>query len=174
MEEWRQCAEGFYEASSLGRIRRASNARVMSQSPNGQGYPKVTICIRGREITIMVHRLVAESFLGPALGRVVNHLDADKSNAKPSNLEYTTHAGNSAHAVKHGLVPRGMRSGRYTKPHRTARGERVNTAKLTAADVLEARRLRSEGWTLTNLCDRFGIGKSGMHALCTGKNWKHV
>lgn len=178
MEEWKPCLGGTYEASDLGRVRRAAPpriGRIIAQSDDGRGYRKVSVCISSREITRSVHRLVAEAFLGTCPhGYVVNHLDGDKTNNCPSNLEYTTPSGNTAHAVASGLTPRGERHGRSTRPDRTARGERVNTAVLTAADVIEARRLRIGGWTLPRLCARFGVGKSAMHALCAGKSWRHL
>lgn len=168
----------LYEASDDGRIRRAVPPRAgreLLQSDDGRGYRKVSVCVLGKEATVVVHRLVAEAFIGPCpAGCVVNHLDGHKDNNRPENLEYTTPAGNSAHAAATGLAPSGTRHGRHTKPEATARGERVNTARLTEDDVREARGLRAAGWTLPQLCARFGIGKSAMHALCTGKNWSHV
>ena len=147
----------------------------MSQSLASGGYPRVALCIDGVESSSLVHILVAEAFLGPRpSGAVINHIDGVKAHNEPSNLEYCTPRENSQHAARTGLAPSGERHGRTTKPERTARGESVNSAKLTADDVREARRLRAEGWTLPQLCVRFGIKKSAMHGLCTGKTWAHV
>lgn len=179
-EEWRKIPmlAGVYEASSLGRIRRRSPpraGRMISQNRASGGYLKCAVCVDGIEMQSATHRFVADAFIGPIPdGHVVNHKDGIKTNNKPSNLEYVTPAGNSAHAVSMGFVPRGIRSGRYTKPERTARGERVNTAKLTAVQVVELRAAWDDGATLEELMSRFGLGKSGTWAVATRINWRHV
>jgi len=62
------------------------------------GYRKVNLSNGSKNKTIAVHRLVAETFLTKPRGsNVVNHIDGDKSNNKLSNLEWTTHRGNSQH-----------------------------------------------------------------------------
>lgn len=177
-EEWRSVLDGYYEVSNTGRVRRLRAPRAgreLSINYAGAGYARVAVCVNGVERGHFVHRLVAEAFcVRPSGCDVVNHIDGDKRNASPENLEWTTSAGNSEHAASTGLAPSGSRHGRTTKPSRTARGERVNTARLVEDEVIEARALRASGWTLTELCDRFGISKSAMHALCTRKNWKHI
>lgn len=140
-----------------------------------RGYCKVTLTVAGREITRTVHTLVALAFIGERpCGMQIDHIDGNKRNNRPANLQYVTAAENSRRSAVNGLAPSGMRHGRTTKPHRTARGERVNTAKLTSADVVEMRRLHSEGWNLPRLMARFGLSKSATHQVVTGKNWRHV
>jgi hypothetical protein len=44
------------------------------------------------------HRLIAQTFLGPIpKGKEVNHVDGDKHNNHPSNLNYMTHSENQLH-----------------------------------------------------------------------------
>jgi hypothetical protein len=63
-----------------------------------QGYQKVTLRSGTKSKTMAVHRLVAETFLDKPRGsNVVNHIDGKKSNNNLSNLEWTTHRGNSKH-----------------------------------------------------------------------------
>lgn len=177
-ERWEPVLEGFYEASSLGRVRRLAQpraGRLLSQSMNGTGYPKVSVCVRGKESTIAVHRLVAAAFIGECpSGHQVNHIDGNKTNNCQSNLEYVTPAWNTAHAVRLGLWPIGDRNGRSTKPERSARGERVNTARLNEAQVVSMRVKWSMGATLPELMAEFGLSKSGTWMVCTRKNWRHV
>lgn len=174
-EAWRRIGALPYEASTEGRIRRIGTGRVLSQSLARGGYLKVTVTVGGKEITRLVHGLVALAFHGARpLGNHVDHVDCDKANNRPSNLQYVTAAENSRRAAENGLVAAGARHGRYTKPHRTARGEAVNTARLTADDVLEMRRLHAEGWNLPMLMGKFGLSKSATHQVVTRKNWRHV
>lgn len=169
---------GIYEASSLGRVRRKKPpraGRLLSQSYASGGYLKVSVCVDGEERTVSCHSLVAEAFIGKRPVRYhVNHLDGVKTNNTPENLEYVTPAGNSAHAARSGLCPSGSRHGRYTKPERTARGERVNTAILDERKVRLARQMWDAGYTLPELMARFGMSKTGMHQVVTRKNWRHV
>lgn len=54
--------------------------------------------------TLNVHRLVALAFIpNPDNLPVVNHIDGNPLNNDVSNLEWTTHEGNSVHAVTTGL-----------------------------------------------------------------------
>lgn len=173
-ETWKTCLGGVYEASSLGRVRRAVRCNVLSQS-RVSGYPRVSVCLGGIELSRMVHALVAEAFLGPRPpGAYVNHIDGVKTNNTPINLEYCTPRENSEHAARMGLVASGSRHGRYTKPHRTARGTRVNTARLSERDVIRMRALRGSGATLTALMKEFGLSKSATHQVVTRKSWRHV
>ena len=47
-------------------------------------------------------------------------------------------------------------------------------AVLDEEKVAEARRLRSEGWGLGELCDRYGVGRVTLHYALVGKTWAHV
>lgn len=108
--------EGLYQASTLGRIRRLPMdlvysdgqrhhypKKVYSPAVSGNGYKTVTFRRPGGEQQFFyVHRLVAETFLEKPGGcDTVNHLDADRTNNRVSNLEWTTDSGNAVHAMLH-------------------------------------------------------------------------
>lgn len=57
---------------------------------------------------------------------------------------------------------------------RSVRGERVNTAKLTVANVEEMRLLYRNGSTQTALAMRFGVTQVMVSAIVRGKSWTHV
>lgn len=53
---------------------------------------------------VTLHSLVASVILGPRqAGMTVNHIDGNKLNNRPENLEYCTIAENIAHSMKMGL-----------------------------------------------------------------------
>lgn len=54
------------------------------------------------------------------------------------------------------------------------RGERVNTAKLTAEKVLRVRELRVEGWTQQRIADYIGCTQVNVSEILLGRTWKHV
>lgn len=124
-EIWRPIAgyEGLYEVSSVGRVRsldrqvevpcarwggvmmRPILGRQLRPFPDCNGYETVTLCIAGRRWAASVHRLVAEAFCGKPEGcGEVNHKDGVKQNNEYTNLEWTTHQANVAHAVETGLT----------------------------------------------------------------------
>lgn len=114
-EEWRPVVgwEGWYEVSSLGRVRRVRAAmgtypmRILRTPTGGEGYPEVTLWRLGKHSTMCVHVLVALAFLGPRPQRhQVNHKDGHKTNNHRMNLEWTTHQGNAHHALATGLLLR--------------------------------------------------------------------
>lgn len=168
-EEWRPI--GGYEAfavSTFGRIKRIrpslKNGKVgnlLKSSCGKGGYLKIALKADGHDETewpraFLVHRLVAEAFIGPAPDRhVVAHFDGDRLNNFLGNLRWATHLENSDDARRHGRTPAGERSG---------------TAKLSDADVSEIRRLWSAGRSHKEICERFKISLSYSCCLCSGKN----
>lgn len=77
------------------------------------GYYKVRLFSEtGVSKRFSVHRLVAEAWVPKPEGDglVVNHLDAVTRHNAASNLEWTTRAGNNAHAAEHGLSRSGLRT----------------------------------------------------------------
>ena len=104
-EEWKAISnyEGFYEVSSLGRVRSlprngtVKRINILTRQLNKRGYPRIQLSKTGLQKTLLVHRLVAQAFLGPcAEGYEVNHKDFDRANNTLSNLEYLTHQQNGA------------------------------------------------------------------------------
>ena len=57
---------------------------------------------------------------------------------------------------------------------RHAYGERNHKAKLTAAQVIEIRRLRKEGLKLRELSERFPISQTVVQQICSGRKWRHL
>jgi hypothetical protein len=58
--------------------------------------------------------------------------------------------------------------------HRGPRGETHHKAKLTADQVREVRRLRSEGLTYQRIGDAFGVTKQQVGNIVGGSQWKSV
>lgn len=173
-EEWRIVADcPVYEVSSLGRVRRG--LKIVAGSRSSAGYRRVILSADGKRCEALVHRLVACAFIGPCPdGFQVNHKDAVRDNNVPANLEYLTPADNVKYSWRMGRGPTGLRHGRHTRPDRSARGERVNTAKLTEDDVRRARRLRADGVGLKDIAKQLAISKSQAFNITSGAQWRHV
>jgi hypothetical protein len=107
-ETWHEISiapwNALYEVSNQGRIRH--KPRIVSVAVR-KGYQSVIMSHNGVKHTIGVHRLVASAFIRPpTLGEVVNHINSDRSDNRPENLEWTTPAGNNAHTAMMGRMTR--------------------------------------------------------------------
>lgn len=173
-EEWR-AIPGFdgYEVSDLGRVRSyrrhggrgraiVEKARIKKTHPGANGYLCVTLqkpdgnrCSKYR-----VHALVAAAFLGPRPeGMQVAHGDGDRNNARLDNLRYATALENAEDKRRHGT---------------DTPGERNGTHKLTDSAVREIRRLRAQGALQRELAAWFGVSRSAIQFVVSGKHWAHV
>lgn len=167
-EEWRPITdfEGLYEVSNLGRIR-AIEARVLTPDIDKRAgtlpYARVTLSGHRRPTRLGVHRIVARQFIGECPpGYQVNHKDGNPANNRLDNLEYVTCGENHTHAFN--VLGR-------RPPHR---GETTHFAKLTDNDVIQIRRLRSEGQSYAKIASRFNTKPANVWHICTGRTWKHL
>lgn len=163
-ENWRPISDwSDYEVSDHGRVlsHKFGKIRILKQSDDSCGYPRVRLCANGKQKEHSVHKLVAEAFLGPRPeGHEVNHKDGVKHHNVPSNLEWTTHAENKAHAAQMGLV---------------ARGERQGSSKLTTAQVVEMRQLYEVGdIAQRKLAKLFGVSQRNVSKIVRFVSWRHV
>lgn len=118
-EIWRPIAgfEGYYEISSLGRVKRVARISVDSMGrkysyeerllsvkvSRHTGYPRVNLSKNGKCTPHCIHRLIAEAFIpNPNNLPCVNHIDEDRSNSVLSNLEWCDYSYNNSYgkAVK--------------------------------------------------------------------------
>lgn len=181
-EEWRPVVglEGWYEVSNHGRVRSVDRTimqtrrsgrtrpwryvgKTLSISPSGRtGYVAVHLMCGGIRRNGKVHKLVAAAFLGhcPA-GCEINHIDGDKTNNVPSNLEYVSHNANMVHAAKNGLMP-------------DVSGTKNPRVRLTEREVFTIRERFCRGESHQTLASEYGIGATTVWHIVTGKNWSHV
>lgn len=91
--------EGLYEVSNLGRIRR--NGKILKPCKNRGGYLLVELCKNGIRRTVLVHRLVSQSFIpNPQNLPQINHKDEDKTNNTVNNLEWCTREYNNNYGTR--------------------------------------------------------------------------
>lgn len=100
-EEWRPIPgyEGFYEASTHGRIRSVDRTvttpvgdqrrrgTILTPAPTPTGKLKVALSVGNRRRMIAVSRLVGETFLGaPPPGHCIAHIGPDQTDNAVTNL----------------------------------------------------------------------------------------
>lgn len=110
-EQWRPVPDWPYEASSLGRVRsvervlgdgRQAGGVLLAQSPDSDGYPKVTLRDGKRSRTVRVAVLVMLAFRGPCpRGKEVRHRNGTETDSRLSNLSYGTKGRNERDKAGH-------------------------------------------------------------------------
>jgi len=99
-EQWRPVI-GYpnYSVSNLGKVKNNISGKMIKQQCGRGAYVYVAVTDGVNSTTKLIHRLVAESFMGPHPDLVVNHIDSNKLNNNLMNLEWCTHAQNLEHAT---------------------------------------------------------------------------
>lgn len=99
-EVWRDVSgfEGLYQVSDRGRVRNLRTGRLLSPD-NVRGYLRYTLSKGGYIERRRAHRLVAEAFVpNPENKPQVNHINGDKADNRPANLEWCTGSENQTHS----------------------------------------------------------------------------
>jgi hypothetical protein len=126
-----------------------------------QGYPKVLLYREGKRLQFYVHRLVWETFKGPIPeGMCVLHGEGnDRSNSSLSYLRLGTHQENMKNKISDGS---------------STKGESNANAVLDTAKVKRIKVLITEGVSLGKIAKQFGVGKSTVFRIKSGRCWAHV
>jgi hypothetical protein len=173
VEQWRPIPgwEGWYSISNHGRVRREMRmkgtlvGKILKASPDRKGYLYFNLRRPGTKKRMYAHIAVAVAFIGPCpIGHEVNHINGVPMDNHASNLEYLTHLENMRHAFRTGLK----------KNFDYCKGEDNPAAKLTAANVIEIRKLFAAGWTLARVAARFSVTSTTACDIRKGKSWKSV
>lgn len=169
-EEWRPVKgyEGLYSVSNLGRVRReisvgCKTPRFIVIKIDRWGYRTCRLNKNAYEHTKIIHKLIAEAFIGPPPeGKPqINHKDGNKLNNFPDNLEWTNQSENMLHAYR-------------VLGHKHSCGEKHYQAKLSDKEVLEIVRLHSAGVKTCVIARIFNIDDATVYCIVTGRNWTHV
>jgi len=165
MEIWTDIPryQGYYQASSLGRIRRCKAGgkgsvfgKILSPGQQVNGYLIVVLSVGGKTKTERVHRLVAEAFHGVVEGMEVRHLDGNMHNNVPENLAWGTRQENMADARRHGTLSCGVRHP----------GSRLTDESVVV--ILNDYRKHKE------IASEFGVSRQLIGKIKSASTWKHV
>lgn len=128
---------------------------------NQQGYYQVRLGGKINGKTYSVHRIIAEAFCpNPNEFPVVNHIDGNKGNCSPSNLEWCTSSINTKHAFDTGL--------RETTLHQRYLAFK-NSSKWSDDSIKEWKSLRKEGKTLKEIAELYNVDSSFIWKYTEGK-----
>lgn len=176
-EVWRPAVgfEGYYEVSSMGRVRSIDRivrgkfggdhlqpGRVLKQAVKVHGYHFVNLSCDGRARCQHVHRLVAKAFLTADDARPeVNHKSGVKSDNSASNLEWVTKSENSKHAYRTGLRERKGPTPKFGMDNPGARHSTEVVLAIVAA--------RANGETFKQISERLGVSQAQACRIANGK-----
>ena len=191
-EEWRDVpGHPGRRASSWGCIQGPRG--VVRGSLDQYGYRWSWAGREWRTKRVQHHLLVALAFIGPRPeGYELDHIDGDKTNNRPENLEYVTHAENMRRMMTRlGRVkpPEPPRVPRVPKVPRSAHGTarmagatngRSRLTEQQAREILAKYTRRPVNGRCSNpngisaLAKRYGVGKVTISDLVNGRTWLHL
>lgn len=167
--EWRAVADfPAYEVSECGDVRRLNNSRRLRGFIDVDGYLRYALIdADGNKRAAIAHRLVAETFIGPAPSELheVAHNNGSRISNHYTNLRWATRKENDDDRDIHGTRQAGAGNG---------------NAKLTEGDVREIRRIyreiknRERSGKISDLARNFGIHHATLIHIATGKSWAHL
>jgi hypothetical protein len=162
--------EGFYQASSKGRIRSVSrivrrkngfarwSGKILRPAPSTEsGHLVVRLSKLGKAEMFGVHVLILMAFVGPCpKGMEGCHGDGRPGNNSIDNLRWDTHRNNQRDMQKHGTA-------------NFIKGERHQNAKLSDEQALKIRQLRKCGWGRNQLAKKFNVTGGTIHNIVYGQ-----
>jgi len=163
-EIWKDAVtlEGVYVVSNKHRVKRIMHRKntsnnIRKQSTTKEGYKYVGI--NGK--LFLVHRMVAMAFIpNPDNLPEVDHVDGNKENNIPENLEWVTSAENKRRAWAMGLS-------------KARKGEKQSMSKLTEKEVLE---IRAIGKTMSQkeIGRLYGVNHQCIYKILKRQRWTHI
>lgn len=157
---------GYY-ATADGEIYSARSGALRKLSKRlHKGYFRVNVrdcCTPAREHAEPVHKLILEAFVGKRpTDLVCRHLNGDPTDNRVANLCWGTPKENAQDSIRHGTATC-LRV-----------GEDHIAAKLTEADVLQIKKLYSEGLTQKQIAARYPVTQRHISDIVRGKTWRHL
>jgi len=131
--------------------------------PKFRGHLEVHLCKNGNGSfsRFRVHHLVLEAFIGPRpSGYECNHKNNIKSDNRPKNLEWVTHAENMAHAARMNLM--------------SFPGEACGHAKLRNNEVWLMKKLLIHKIKRKIICKIFKVKKSYVDDVALERTWSCI
>jgi hypothetical protein len=128
---------------------------------NKYGYLMISVRLNGKSTSILFHRLILLTFLGPCPpGKEACHSpDNDPSNCWLWNLRWGTHKSNIEDSMRLGT---------------RAAGERNGNSRYSEAFVMETIRLRREGMPIRAIARELRSNQQTIQRIVKGQSWRHV
>jgi|WetSurMetagenome_2_1015567.scaffolds.fasta_scaffold259012_2 hypothetical protein len=182
-EQWKVIPDyPGYEVSDRGRVRsywklqggpKVRNNWILTNTPQKfmkirmQGWgkaverPMVRLSKDKKRVVKFIHRLVLETFIGPApLGTEACHNDGNPLHNFLDNLRWDIHKNNQQDRIKHGT---------YTP------GEKCHLSKLTNPDIIKIRALyQFRVFTYKDIAKLYNVHHETIRRIVVREIWKHI
>jgi hypothetical protein len=147
--------------------------RIRKIHLNSDKYFQCGLCKNAKIKTYRVHRLVAEAFIpNPDNKPEINHINTNKRDNSPQNLEWCTHAENMNHGAKHKLFV-------SCKPNMGNFGVKSGTSKLLG-QFTEGGEMVNIYWGASEAARNLGLNFFNLshaarkHTLTGGYRWEYA
>lgn len=173
VEYWKQVPdEPLIEASNLGRLRMKARPMAVYAGGTGNarkefpahemrpwtqttGYLVVSFMLARKTYKRFVHRLVARAFVdGYFEGATVDHIDGNRLNNLPENLEWVSLAENSR---RQNAAGRGAQF-----------GDKHHGVKIKEAQLESVYAMRASGLSFAKIAKHFNVSLALIYKICNG------
>ena len=171
--DWLVCEDGsvlrpawtsFTTRNKNGQVQRfvsEHKEKVLAPFLSKSGYLVVSAKIGNKRPKMFLHRLIGIAFVpGYKEDLHINHINGNKTDNRPENLEWVTNEENVSHAWKTGLVD--------------LRGEKQPSHKLSQKQVLHIRKALRAGVPANSLSIIANVNPSTIYLIEQGKRWAHL
>lgn len=153
----------YFRVNEKAQVIWADTGTVLSPCEDKDGYLRYSYRTKGKTFHVSAHRAVAEVFVSnprPEIYNIVNHIDSNKKNNLPSNLEWTDAKGNRSHA---------QFTGNYN-----VIGEAHSQCKTSEDKIHKVCRLIELGYRNRDISCQLDIPSYQITNIKAGKSWRHI
>lgn len=147
-----------YLINKRGDILNKNTQNILRPTVKKNGYLQVILCEKTERHYLLVHRLVALTFIkNPNSLPFVNHINGIKSDNRVKNLEWVSAQENSEHASRTHLLEQGSK--RYN-------------AKLKETYISWIERMYDVGIPKRKIAEVYGVSEKAIYLVLQNKTWK--
>jgi hypothetical protein len=151
-----QCYGRMRNGKIQGTFIQRKKGKILAQCKGKHGYLEVGFMYGGVRKRHLVHRLVGFAFVPGYFEKAsIDHLDGDKTNNLPSNLEWVTASENTRRQWESGLVD--------------LRGELAPGAKLTNLQAHAVAVLYDNNFPPSQIGQWFGVSSACVYKIASGE-----
>lgn len=133
---------------------RTIHGRVLKGTTDAMGYLITRVTVSRKAKDYKTHRLVAGAFVPGDVSLCVNHINGDKRDNRPENLEWVTFAENMRHAWQTGLI---------------RHGDEHSSTKVSDALARQVAREFVGGAARMQLARKYGLRRGLVDNIVTGR-----
>lgn len=153
------------------KLRAGKNECILWKGGNCNGYGRIKI----RGVNYAATRVAwTLQFAKDPGNRMVLHQCDNPLCVNTDHLFLGTYWANMQDCVEKGRISSGRNHYSYLTPERHARGERINTAKVTEKQVREIRKAYVVGQLQIKLAIRYGLTQATISKIVRKDTWRHL